>query len=416
MPRLLIFCDAFQPPAYLPRLRYLCSYLTERGWQLTVVTETVKHEPNCPPVSARFIAIPYYRTTSRFNKIDWVIKIALNMLFDYKGRLFYRRATRLLKGESFDAVFCTTFSTFPLPTAERFAEKHALPLMVDLRDIVEQAPVSIPFQHRPPRFLGKQIVSSYYRLHIRRRNRTLRKAACITTVSPWHVELIRQINPNTHLIYNGYDPAVFYPGKVISPVFEIVYTGRIYSEDFRDPTLLFEALSLLLHRGEVTPEQIVLSWYVDEQSQKRLARLAADRHVKAMMQYHAFVHPKEIPDILRRSSIILVLTSESNACKTHGILTTKFFEAIGVNKPVLCIPNDGSHLARLIREVNVGIAAENAEQVADFILHQLQCRQQQGYTSAALNQSAAAQFSRLTQGNIFEDFLKQMIDHTSQSL
>ena len=41
MNKLLIICDMF-PPAFAPRMGYLCKYLTRMGWEVTVVTEYIK--------------------------------------------------------------------------------------------------------------------------------------------------------------------------------------------------------------------------------------------------------------------------------------------------------------------------------------------------------------------------------------
>lgn len=41
MNKLLIICDMF-PPAFAPRMGYLCKYLTRMGWEVTVVTEYIE--------------------------------------------------------------------------------------------------------------------------------------------------------------------------------------------------------------------------------------------------------------------------------------------------------------------------------------------------------------------------------------
>lgn len=41
MNKLLIICDMF-PPAFAPRMGYLCKYLTHMGWEVTVVTEYIE--------------------------------------------------------------------------------------------------------------------------------------------------------------------------------------------------------------------------------------------------------------------------------------------------------------------------------------------------------------------------------------
>ena len=40
MKRVLILCDLF-PPAFGPRMGYLCKYLKQAGWQVEVVAEAM---------------------------------------------------------------------------------------------------------------------------------------------------------------------------------------------------------------------------------------------------------------------------------------------------------------------------------------------------------------------------------------
>ena len=41
MNKLLIICDMF-PPAFAPRMGYLCKYLTRMGWEVTVVRQYIR--------------------------------------------------------------------------------------------------------------------------------------------------------------------------------------------------------------------------------------------------------------------------------------------------------------------------------------------------------------------------------------
>ncbi|NBK99689.1 MAG: DUF2500 family protein [Erysipelotrichia bacterium] len=42
MRRILILCDAFGPPSYTPRIRFLCQYLADNGWDVTLCTEKIQ--------------------------------------------------------------------------------------------------------------------------------------------------------------------------------------------------------------------------------------------------------------------------------------------------------------------------------------------------------------------------------------
>jgi hypothetical protein len=88
-------------------------------------------------------------------------------------------------------------------------------------------------------------------------------------------------------------------------------------------------------------------------------------------------------------------------------MTTKFFEAIGVEKPILCVRSDEECLAQTIQETKAGLAATNVEEVKKFILHHYNQWQKQGYTHIDINNKQ--QFSRQTQALQFEEIFNQIL-------
>ena len=73
---------------------------------------------------------------------------------------------------------------------------------------------------------------------------------------------------------------------------------------------------------------------------------------------------------------MLVLTSEH----THGMLTTKFYEALGCEKPILCVPSDQGALADLMAYTHAGIATDDIDAIRQFILARYQEWQDKGFT------------------------------------
>ena len=133
----------------------------------------------------------------------------------------------------------------PCRPPQYIAEKYHLPLVIDLRDIVEQYASNEYIAHnfRTFSWLDRKITETFRHKLLRDRNNALRKADQVTTISPWHVEKLQAYNPNTELVYNGYDPELFYPEQHRTSQFVITYTGRLISLATRDPRLLFEAVS-----------------------------------------------------------------------------------------------------------------------------------------------------------------------------
>ena len=362
MKNILVLTDPIGKPSFAPRLRFVCNYLTQQGYHVEVWTEelesyTIAH--NYP-----IYELPAYRGT-----LDWIIKSFWSLLTDWRNRHFSTILQRKLLDRPFDIVWCTTFSTFPLRAALEVARNKHIPLLVDIRDLDEQVPGAQYQSHRGWWTLPFRMW--YKKVNIHRRNRILRQADCVTTVSPWHVDFIRSFNPNVHLIYNGFDPKQFYFQGVTSSQFLISYIGRIY--EFQHTDLIEQAVQ------ELNIPDIVLNWHTPD---------------------YQPIPTTEVGDKIRRSSIMLVLTST----ETHGMMTTKFFEALGCEKPILCIPSDRGCLAQAMAETNAGLASENIDEIKQFILDKYNEWKQNGFTHQPVRN--IEQFNRENQAKQFEDLFR----------
>lgn len=279
--RILIFAEAFTPPAYSPRLRYFCNYFTEKGWTVDMVVENSDYQHYIPE-NINVCTVNYYKyKKSSWAKTEWLFKFIVNLIFDYKGFFFYNKSKHFLRGKQYDAVFCSSSFTFPLTTAALLANKLHIPLFVDLRDIAEQSPDDYHYlANKPPKYIGGLIARIFKNVNVKRRNRVLRSATAATTISPWHVEILKQYNPNTLLIYNGFDEKVFFPMEKPTEKFTISYFGRIFNEQMRNPTLLFEALNILYIKNILTSENTVIKWYVDDVSKEVIENIAKRYHLE----------------------------------------------------------------------------------------------------------------------------------------
>ena len=282
----------------------------------------------------------------------------------------YREALNITKKQNFDLILCSTYRTFPMRAAARLAQKKRLPLVVDLRDIIEQYTGNEFITHSLPKIggLDKRIASVFRKRNLAIRNRILQKATAVTTVSSWHVSILKACNPNTHLIYNGYDPEIFYPSDRKADKFYITYTGRIQSTAMRDPDLLFQAVQQLAEENLIDADTFRIRWYVDAKSE-RIIRLAVEKYPKTALylDYHSYIPASEIPRVLQESSILLLLTNKASTDGPQGVMTTKFFESLAVGKPVLCVRGDEGCLEEVINRTRSGLSAHNAEEVYDFI-------------------------------------------------
>ena len=389
--RVLIICEAIAPPAFSPRVLTLAEYLQHNGWHCEILTEECKEKAFLSDVCT-IHQMPVYNN------------LLVDKLFYGKDKALYRYAKQLLDISSFDIIFCSSYYYFPLYTAHLLSQEYHIPLAVDLRDIAEQWGKESYFTRTitPFKKLNYHIGKIYERRQLRMRNHVLRLAQIVTSVTPWHRQLLAQYNTNTHSIYNGYDEHVFIPKNVPSDTFCITYLGKLYSSKLRDPRLLFQAVSQLIEEKKLDPTHLKILFHTDPKGMQELQALGKQFNISEILDIQGYIPRQDILPIMYQSSILLVLTTLSTPNGTHGIMGTKFFENIGVEKPILCVQSDEECLAHAIRTTQAGLAANNVKDTKAFILEKYHEWKQNGYTRQLVvnkeqftRQHEAAQFEQL---------------------
>lgn len=365
MKKLLVVSDPLAPPGFSPRVRFLCDYLVQKGYDVTLLTEEDK--PLTFTHAYPIQTICMYKGTTP----DWFVKTVWTLVSDWHNRVFAKRALAVLP-KDYDAVICTVFNEFPLGAGLRIARELHIPLVCDIRDMEEQVENSFYQYHHKSRWL-MPFRHIYRIIHRHRRNNVLRAADAVTTVSPWHADFIRQFNDKVQVVYNGYDAQQFYPEAIPTPTFVISYIGTLH--EWQQPAL--EKVKQAI--AELRQPDIVLDIHTSQQNP-----IPHDR----------------MGESVRQSSIVLVLT----APHTHGMLTTKFYEALGCEKPILCVPSDKGCLAELIAYTNAGIATDDQEAIKRFILEQYNTWKHDGYTRQATQHRE--EFSRANQTQQLEQLIR----------
>ena len=397
-------CDLF-PPAFGPRMGYLCKYLKLNGWHPVVVTEDVNENTYsflCKDVDVTYIR--YYSQSGLAGKITWGWSFLHDMLFGNKDNRMYREALHIMKKHQFDLILCSTYRTFPMKASWRLSRKSGLPLVIDLRDIIEQYTGTEFITHTIPKIFGmdKIIASRFKKQNLKIRNKILHEASCVTTVSPWHVSVLSTYNKNTILIYNGYDPELFYPVNKKNDKFIITYTGRLLSTAMRNPDLLLKAIDRLANDRIITPGLFRVRWLVDEQSKRTIEHETLKYPgIEIFMDYPGYKPASEIPNALHDSEILLLLTNKTGENGPKGVMTTKFFESLAVGKPILCVRGDEGCLEEVINRTKAGLSAHHADEAYDFIkTHYLRWQANQLYEDNS-DKEEIKKFSRAAQAQQF---------------
>lgn len=410
--KILLLCDMF-PPAFGPRMGYLCKYLKRMGWEPIVITEYISDN------TFEFLAndinvtyIKYFQATGRISKqIEWIIIFLLDFFFHYKDRKMESLATTIIQKENCKLVLCSTYRTFPLVAAYKIAKQANVPLVTDLRDIIEQYAanefIAHSFNLLPG--LNKLITNIFRNKLLRDRNKVLRKSNYITTISPWHVQTLKKYNSNVELIYNGFDPELFYPEQIKTDTFRITYTGRLLSLKIRDPQLLFEAISTLSDKKLIEPEEFRIQWYTDTDSRIIIENESIKHGILSYMDFHAYVPASQIPRILNESSILLLLSNTSDNSGPQGFMTTKFFESLAVEKPILCVRSDNGCLEQAITKTKAGLSSYDIHETTDFIYKKYKEWRKYKCTSQCSHKTEIMKFSRISETEQFINIFKKIV-------
>jgi hypothetical protein len=166
--------------------------------------------------------------------------------------------------------------------------------------------------------------------------------------------------------------------------------------------LLFQAVSQLIEEKKLDPTHLKILFHTDPKGMQELQALGKLFNISEILDIQGYIPRQEILPIMYQSSILLVLTTLSTPNGTHGIMGTKFFENIGVEKPILCVQSDEECLAHAIRTTQAGLAANNVKDTKAFILEKYHEWKQNGYTRQLVvnkeqftRQHEAAQFEQL---------------------
>ncbi len=233
-------------------------------------------------------------------------------------------------------------STSPNPTnhlvAAKIARRHALPHIMDFRDLWTLEP-------------------GYHRAGLRgqferRLERKMVDAAhAILTVSPAMARQVKQAWPkladNVHVVMNGYDEADFSDHMALHPEadqpFTLIYAGQFLGGE-RDPSVVLDAIAALSERRVATPETLRFDVYGPKEAwfQAEVDR----RRIGNFVHSHGSVPYNQVPPALMRSDALVVITRTLPGSESE--LTTKLFDYMAARREIVAVAPDGYDLANVV--------------------------------------------------------------------
>lgn len=268
-----------------------------------------------------------------------------------------RKALEIIEKYPIAAIYSSSSPPASAIIASRVAKKTNIPWYAEFRD---------PWTQN--KYNKKNKLHQWIEEQIERR--ILKGAKKLVTISEPLAEEIEQMHgKETLVIYNGYDPKD-YEGleRKYIDTFTIVHTGSIYKGK-RDPSPLFEAISILEKRGCKFLDNLEIHFY-GARLERTLNPIVEEYKVGKYVHFKGMVSKTIINEIQYNSSLLLLLAWNHPDAK--GTLTGKIFEYIGVQRPILAIAYEKGAIKDVLEEYGGGKLMLKPLEIADFLEESLE--------------------------------------------
>ena len=185
----------------------------------------------------------------------------------------------------------------------------------------------LPVDFKYPHYLNHTICK-YFLKHL------LKKADAVITVSKGIANELAKFRTNINIYSGCISPEEVQRPTIISPNFNINYTGSIYP-DYQDLSPLVKVILSLIEEGIMNKKDIF--WTYCGLHPYQYAQWLMPHFPEEQTDIKAFLPLSEARERQRGAAINLVLTWSTSVQK--GILTTKLFEYLATGKPILVLTN-----------------------------------------------------------------------------
>ena len=284
--------------------------------------------------------------------------VKYNMIPDTRYPWYFsthQKAAEIIRAEKIDLIFSSSPPQTNHMIAHKAARKTGIPWVADFRDpwtdvfwLLDRSK-RLKFIHRRDQKIEK---------------RTIEGMDGIVTVGPSLVEILqRKTTKKIHQITNGYDEKYFVKEDVIPrDKFRITYAGSLSRE--QNPSCFIRALEMLKDKVDFFDQCEILFL---GNFPGYLSELFDQSSYRGKIVYKPYTHYAESIRSIMDSELLLMIVPETRDNKC--ILTSKLFDYIGADRPVLCYgPPDGD-AAMVLDESGCGMTFSyaDAEASARFI-------------------------------------------------
>jgi len=184
------------------------------------------------------------------------------------------------------------------------------------------------------------------------KDKVLRSADYITTVSHGLKNQIIDKNENIQVIYNGFDEEDFNPALnalsagPLTDEFVITYTGTLL--DDYDIKVFFKVLKNIIENNLTINYKLRFVGEIPRSTYEQIE----ESNLSENIEVTSYVSHTEAIDYLMKSTVLLLVIP--NVSNNEGIVTGKLFEYLASQKPIICLGPKHGDAAKVIQECEAG--------------------------------------------------------------
>ena len=280
---------------------------------------------------------------SLFDKLVYYIRA--NFIFPDAKKYWIKPSIKYLQKYLSKNPVDIIISTAPPQTTHFIAyelhQKTNIPWLADCRDPWSE----IDFMQKLP--LTKKMREK----HLFWENTVIKKATAVLTTAPSLYDVYQKINPQTHLITNGYD---FTPAKNIDldQKFTLSHIGLF--KDDANPIFLWETLAKIIRENKQFSAdfQLHLVGKTSTSVIDTLKKIGLEKHLKIS----AYLPHVEVKKIQQSTQLLLLLLNQVS--NVEKLILGKTFEYMASGRPILATAKHQTDTAKIITQTNTGTCFE----------------------------------------------------------
>jgi len=253
-----------------------------------------------------------------------------------------KRLQNYLKNNEIDWIISTGPPHSVHLIGEKLHKQTGVKWLADFRDPWTE----IDYLHQLP--LTKKSLLKHQSLE----KSVLTNASLITVVSQTMVKKYKTINPNSHVITNGFDGEISENNQKLDQKFTLTHVGMLNAD--RNPHVFWEGLSEIINENPEFASNIQIN-LIGKTANEVIDSIKKNK-LEKYITITSYLPHEQVHKYLCSSQVLLLFVNDVPSAK--GIVTGKVFEYFRANRPILALaPTDGD-LATILETTKAGVSID----------------------------------------------------------